>query len=104
MGFAYGVGIQSSISLWSPGVQPLPPKQWSGRGRPTSSIGRGSHHQPISAEQLALGLQKRAWRRITWREGTSTQLTSRFAAVRVRPAHRDYHRSMPRPEDWCLIE
>ena len=31
-------------------------------------------------------------------------LTSRFAAVRVRPAHRDYWRSAPRPEEWCLIE
>jgi SRSO17 transposase len=24
--------------------------------------------------------------------------------VRVRPARRDYHRSTPRPEEWCLIE
>ena len=31
-------------------------------------------------------------------------LTSRFAAVRVRPAHRDYWRSAPRPEEWFLIE
>ena len=30
--------------------------------------------------------------------------TSRFAAVRVRPAHRDYDRVSPRPEEWCLIE
>ena len=26
------------------------------------------------------------------------------AAVRVRPAHRDYNRTMPRPEEWLLIE
>jgi SRSO17 transposase len=104
IGLAYAVGIQSSTSLWPPGVQPLPPKQWSGRGRPTSSIRRNPGHQPISAKQLALGLPKKAWRRVTWREGTNTKLTSRFAAVRVRPAHRDYHRSTPRPEEWCLIE
>jgi SRSO17 transposase len=86
-------------------VEPLPPKQWSGRGRPTSSIRRrNSQHQPISAKQLALGLPKSAWRRVTWREGTNTKLASRFAAVRVRPAHRDYYRSTPRPEEWCLIE
>ena len=24
--------------------------------------------------------------------------------MRVRPAHRDYKRSTPRPEEWCLIE
>ncbi len=104
MGLPYVAGIQSSTSLWPPGVEPLPPKQWSGRGRPTSSIRRDSQHQPISAKQMALGLPKRAWRRVTWREGTNTKLASRFAAVRVRPAHRDYHRSTPRPEEWCLIE
>ncbi len=104
MGLPYVAGIQSSTSLWPPGVEPLPPKQWSGRGRPTSSIRRDSQHQPISAKQMALGLPKRAWRRVTWREGTNTKLVSRFAAVRVRPAHRDYHRSTPRPEEWCLIE
>ena len=54
--------------------------------------------------QLALGLPKKAWRRITWREGTNAKLAARFAAVRVRPAHRDYERSTPRPEGWCLIE
>ena len=53
---------------------------------------------------MALALPKRAWRRVTWREGTNTRLTSRFAAVRVRPAHRDYNRTTPRPEEWCLIE
>jgi SRSO17 transposase len=104
IGLAYVAGIQSSTSLWPPGVEPLPAKQWSGRGRPTSSIRRDSQHQPISAKQLALGLPKRAWRRVTWREGSNTKLASRFAAVRVRPAHRDYHRSTPRPEEWCLIE
>jgi SRSO17 transposase len=104
IGLAYVAGIQSSTSLWPPGVEPLPAKQWSGRGRPTSSIRRDSQHQPISAKQLALGLPKRARRRVTWREGSNTKLASRFAAVRVRPAHRDYHRSTPRPEEWCLIE
>jgi SRSO17 transposase len=104
IGLAYVVGIQSSTSLWPPGVQPLPAKQWSGRGRPTSAIRRDTAHQPISAKQLAVGLPKKAWRRVTWREGSNAKLASRFAAVRVRPAHRDYHRATPRPEEWCLIE
>ena len=104
IGLAYAVGIQSTTSLWPPGVEPLPPKKWSGRGRPTSAIRRDAAHQPVSARQLALDLPKKAWRRVTWREGTNTKLASRFAAVRVRPAHRDYHRSTPRPDEWCLIE
>ena len=31
-------------------------------------------------------------------------LAGRFAAVRVRPAHRDTNRSTPRPEEWLLIQ
>lgn len=104
LGLTYVVGLQSSTSLWSPGTEPLPPKPWSGRGRPPSAIRRDAEHQPISARQLALSLPKNAWRRVTWREGSNTRLTSRFAAVRVRPAHRDTLRSTPRPQEWCLIE
>jgi SRSO17 transposase len=104
IGLPYAVGIQSSTTLWPPGIEPLPPKPWSGRGRRTSAIRRDAEHQPVSAKQLALDLPKNAWRRVTWREGTNTRLASRFAAVRVRPAHRDYQRSTPRPEEWCLIE
>ena len=36
--------------------------------------------------------------------GCRAILTSRFAAVRVRPAHRDDQRATPRAEEWCLIE
>jgi len=100
----YAVGIQSSTSLWPPGVQPLPPKPWSGRGRPPSATRRDATHQPIAAKQLALALPENAWRRVAWREGTNTKRAARFAAARVRPAHRDHQRSMPRPEEWCLIE
>ena len=53
---------------------------------------------------MAQALPKRAWRQVTWREGTNTTLASRFAAVRVHPAHRDYNRTSDRPEEWCLIE
>ncbi len=30
----YVAGVQSSLTVWPPGVEPLPPKPWSGRGRP----------------------------------------------------------------------
>lgn len=41
---------------------------------------------------------------MTWRQGVKKKLHSRFAALRVRPAHRDYWRAEPHPEDWLLIE
>jgi SRSO17 transposase len=104
MGLSYIVGIQSSTSLWSPGMRPLPPKAWSGRGRPPSLIRRHLEHKPVAAKRLAQTLPESAWRTVTWREGAKGSLTSRFAAVRVRPAHRDYWRSAPRPQEWLLIE
>ena len=36
--------------------------------------------------------------------GTKHKLTSRFAAVRFRAAHRDYERSKPEPQEWLRIE
>jgi SRSO17 transposase len=43
-------------------------------------------------------------RKITWREGAAAPLSSRFARVRVRVAHRDYRLTEPYPEEWLLIE
>jgi SRSO17 transposase len=103
LGLRYIVGIQSSASLWPPGVEPLPPKPWSGRGRPPSLLQRNAEHKPVSAKQMATALPKRSWRRVTWREGSNAPLTSRFTAVRVRAAHRDYWRATPRPTEWLLV-
>jgi SRSO17 transposase len=51
-----------------------------------------------------MGLQPQAWSTITWREGTNNELSGRFTALRVRPAHRDYLGTEMRPEEWLLIE
>jgi SRSO17 transposase len=53
---------------------------------------------------LALSLPSSAWRTITWRAGTKQSLQSRFALLRVRPAHRDHQRAEPYPEEWLLME
>ena len=104
MGLKYVVGVQSTLSIWPPGMEPLPPKPWSGRGRKPSRIQRDAEHAPVSAKALALGLPADAWREVTWREGSNDPLTSRFAAVRVRPASRDWKRDEPHPLEWLLIE
>jgi SRSO17 transposase len=82
----------------------LPPKKWSGRGRPPKLIRRDAKHRPSSVKALARDLPKRAWRTIELREGTAERLSSRFALVRVRVAHRDYQLTGNRPEEWLLIE
>ncbi len=91
--------------VWEPGQQPLPaPPRKPGRGAPPKRLQRNADHQPISVKQLALGLPSSAWKDIAWRPGSQETLRSRFAAVRVRPAHRDEKRTEPHPEEWLLIE
>ncbi|MGB8435715.1 MAG: IS701 family transposase [Burkholderiales bacterium] len=100
----YVAGILPNTSVWASGTGPLPPKKWSGNGRPPKLIRRDDKHRPISVKELALGLPKRAWRTIVWREGTTDLLSSRFARVRIRAAHRDYNLTEGRSEEWLLIE
>ena len=100
----YAVGVLSSVTVWPPGVTPLPPARYRGRGRVPTRLRRGRGHQPLSVKALALQLKDSAWRTVTWREGTNKTLTSRFACLRVRAAHRDQQRTTMRAEEWLLIE
>jgi SRSO17 transposase len=100
----YVVGIQSNTTVWAPGTGPLPAKTWSGRGRPPKRLRRDAEHWPASVKDLALALPNRAWRTISWREGTAEDLCSRFTRVRVRVARKDEKRSESRAEEWLLIE
>jgi len=104
LALCYVAGILSQTCVWAPGRAPLPPKKWSGRGRHPKLIRRDDKHQPVAVKELALGLPRRAWRTIEWREGTAEWLSSRFARVRVRAAHHDYKLTDSRPEEWLLIE
>jgi SRSO17 transposase len=100
----YVLGVSSSTTVWKMGEGPLPKKAWSGRGQPPKRLRRDARHRPVSVLALAQGLPERAWKSVTWRPGTKGWLRSQFAAVRVRPAHRDEKRTEPRPEEWLLIE
>jgi SRSO17 transposase len=104
LGLTYAVGVQSTLSVWAPGVEPLPPAPWSGRGRRPARLRRDANHKPVDAKTLALGLSPEAWRTVSWREGSNEPLSSRFAAVRIRPASRDWKLSTPHPFEWLLIE
>ena len=96
--------MQSTARLWPPGAGPLPPKPWSGQGRPPKLLRRDAQTQPLSAEALAKSLPAEAWRNVAWREVVDKTLRSRFAAVRAGPAHRDYWRTQPYDQEWLLIE
>jgi SRSO17 transposase len=101
----YVVGVQSTTTVWKPGEQPKPaaPRK-TNMGRPRKLLQRDAGNQPVPVKQLAFLLPAEAWNRVIWRQGVKRKLQSRFAALRVRPAHRDYERSEPHPEEWLLIE
>jgi len=102
----YAVGISEDATVWPEGSAPLAPAppQAHRPGRPAKLLRRTAEHQPVSVRALAVRLSAKHWREVRWREGTKGAMRSRFAAVRVRAAHRDYHRTAPRDLEWLLIE
>ena len=100
----YVVGITSSVVVWPPGIEPLPPKRYRGTGRPPVMPRRTARRQPISVKTLAQQLPASAFQTISWREGTNETLSSRFAAVRVRHAGGNAGRARLHPQQWLLIE
>ena len=88
----YVAGIQAQTLVWPPGTPP---------GR-APKLGRHDAPGAISVKEVAMGLRAKAWRRITWREGTNEDLSSRFARVRVHVASK-HQPGKPAPE-WLLIE
>jgi SRSO17 transposase len=92
----YVAAIQSATLVWLPG-KPVP-----SRTRPLKN-GRRGQLDLISAQELALGLDKKAWRTIKWREGSAEWLSSRFARVRVHAGHR-HQVPQCQSEEWLLVE
>jgi SRSO17 transposase len=103
-GLAYVVGITSAVVVWPPGVKPLPPKPYSGTGRPPVVPRRTAERQPVNVKTMALGLPNSAFHDISWREGSNELLTGRFAALRVRCAGGNVGKARLLPEQWLLIE
>jgi len=102
------VGVTGSVTVWPPGREPLPPAASVARGHVGTRLRLGGaalpQHHPQSIKSLALELDAEQWHTVTWREGTNTELRSRFARVRVRAAHRDNLRDEVREPEWLLIE
>ena len=94
LGLTYIVGVLPNTGFWLPGTEPVAPVPQSPRGHPPKRLQRREDQAPQSAKALALGMPATAWREIAWREGaTAEPLASRFAALRVRPSHRDETRT-----------
>jgi SRSO17 transposase len=105
LGLLYVAGVESNTTVWRTGQAPQAIPVSHSRGRPHRRLPRQGEHQPVSVKELALSLPESAWRTVTWREGSSGTLRSRFARLRVVPAHHERGApDEPRPEEWLLME
>lgn len=96
----YAPGVRAGTTVWWGDHQPVAAPIAGKRGKKKTHLTRDEQHQPISVLELAKALAPQCFRTVTWRQGVSGPLDSRFARVRVRAAHRD----LPREEEWLIIE
>jgi len=103
-GRSYCVGIDSTLKVIAADADlgPIPPH--SGRGRPPT--------RPVNVRAGATSPSVKGWaldhardfRSVTWREGSKGAMTGRFAAWRVRPAHKLSAGQEPLNACWLLVE
>jgi SRSO17 transposase len=108
-GLRYVVAVKETTSAHAETATPaLVPS--SGRGRPPKPRYRDA---PSSLRELALATGRDACVDVTWRHGTRTTknnpsaaMTSKFLAIKVRPANRDIPRAADGtlPTRWLLVE
>ena len=104
VGWQYCVGIDSTLKVIDAATDlgPIPP--YCGRGQPPK--------RPLKVRAGATSPSVKQWalehaadfRKVTWREGTKGKMASRFAAWRVRPAHRFSAGAEPLAPCWLLVE
>jgi SRSO17 transposase len=95
------VGIQSTTGVW-PDEGNLVSAPRGRRGRPRLrplEVG-----PPVSVADLSRSWRPERWQRVTWREGTKGEMTSRFAAARVLPSHGYQHGRPKEGTRWLLVE
>lgn len=98
----YALGISSTVTVFrgTPDVTvPASPVH----GRPRSRLQLVDPVRPEAVRAIAAALPARAWRRVTWRNGTNRPWAAHFAALRVTPAH-DWRERRLAPEVWLLFE
>jgi SRSO17 transposase len=98
----YAVGVSRHVTVFrrTPTVR-IPPSPPTGRPRTRLVLTAPAPARAVSA--VAEALAARAWRRVTWRNGTNRPWAARVAALRVTPAH-DWQDRRLAPEVWLLCE
>jgi SRSO17 transposase len=84
-GLPYCVQTAPSVKGWVTAPPTAP--AYHGRGRPAKRPPAAAIPASHTLDQLAATLPARAWRTITWRQGTKGSMRSRFARTGFWPAH-----------------
>ncbi|MGH3715807.1 MAG: IS701 family transposase, partial [Micromonosporaceae bacterium] len=108
-GYRYVVAVKADTSAYPEHAKPTQPP-YNGRGRPPKPRYRDA---PSNLRELALAAGRNARVEVTWRHGTrrsktnpTAAMTSKFVAIKVRPANRDIPRGADGvlPTCWLLAE
>jgi SRSO17 transposase len=96
----YVVAVNGEPVVWPPGSNPRVRRATGLPGRPQTRH-RDDKHPPVALKKLAPTLR---FARVSWREGSKGWQSGRFAAVRVRTAHRHKEGTPPGAEQWLLCQ
>ena len=99
----YALGISSTLTVFRGTPRVGVPRRKPGRSRPPTRLQLTDDSRPEAVRVIAAALLPRAWRRVTWRNGTNRPWAAHFAALRVTPAHGWRARRLA-PEVWLLFE
>ena len=100
----YVAEVEHTLAAWTEPQQRKQPVRQAGRmGRPRVPKYTNAP-LPANLKVIALALPSSAWRKVTWREGTKGKMSSRFARLRVQPAHGWQQGKEELPAVWLLME
>ncbi len=102
--WTFCVGIDSTLKVIAADADLGPVPKYSGRGQPPK--------RPLKVRAGAKSPNVRQWagehtadfRKVTWRAGSKGKMAGRFAAWRVRPAHKLSAGKEPLASCWLLVE
>jgi SRSO17 transposase len=99
----YALGISSHVTVFRGTPRVAVPPRKPGRTATPTRLQLTDETRPEAVRAIATALPVRAWRRVTWRNGTNRRWAAHFAALRVTPAHEWRTRRLA-PEVWLLLE
>jgi len=99
----YALGISSTLTVFRGTPTVAVPGRTPGRGHPPTRLQLAADRGPEAVRAIAATIPARAWRRVSWRNGTNRPGAAHCVALRVTPAH-DWRTRRLAPEVWLLFE